>query len=164
MDNKPILRYLIADYIDIGEEGAEDIQLMKTFESIDESPNAASVEKHYTGNKSMTTLTTGYNTSFSIQADRYTNEAVTEYLASIGEEQKLGVLTDYYRVNLWRAIELKENTFYARKFRVSPLIESLEGAGGEITSVSGTLNTVADVVIGEFNVTTGTFTANEDLV
>ena len=52
----------------------------------------------------------------------------------------------------------KENTFYARKFRVSVEVSSITGAGGEIISQEGNLNQIGDVVIGEFNTQTKTFT------
>lgn len=155
---QPVLRYLIADYLDVGEGETPDIQLMDVFESVDESPNANTIEKHYTANKSTTTIVSGYNTQFPIEGDRYINHKITDYLAAIGEEQKLGVETYFIRVNLWKA-GTTEGTFYARRFRVGFSIDTLGGAGGEIATISGTMNTLSDVEVGTFDTTTLEFTA-----
>lgn len=154
----PIFRNQIADYLDVGTDGTSDFQLMSVFETIDESPNAQTVEKHYTANKSATTITTGYQQQFPITGDLYHNDKVMEFLRDIGEEQKLGVQADYVRVRLYQPIESKENTFYARKFRVGFEISSITGAGGEIVSVEGNMNAMGDAVVGEFNTQTKTFT------
>jgi len=154
----PIYRYLVADYLNVGTTDEPDMQVMRTFENIDENPNAQTTEKHYTANKSATVITTGYQTQFPITADMYQNDAVMEYLRDIAEEQKLGQQTDYIRVRLYQPIEDKENTFYARRFRVDVEISGISGAGGEIMSLSGNLNAQTDAEIGEFDTTTRTFT------
>lgn len=154
----PVYRYLVADYLNVGTEGEPDLQVMRTFENIDENPNAQTVEKHYTANKSATVITTGYKTQFPITADMYQNDKIMEYLRDVAEEQKLGEQTDYVRVRLYQPIEGKQNTFYARRFRVDVEITSISGAGGAIMSLSGNLNAQADAEIGEFDTTTRTFT------
>lgn len=155
----PIFRNLIADYLDVGTSAEPDIRLMNVFETIDESPNAQTVNKHYTSDKSASTITTGYQTQFPITGDRYKDNAVTDFITKIAEEQQLGVQAVYYKVNLFRPIPSKENTYYARKFIVEFAIDTLGGAGGEIATVEGNMNAQGDAVIGEFNVTTKTFTA-----
>lgn len=156
--NSPVFRYQMADYLDIGSESFPDVRVMSVFETIDENPNAQTTEKHYTNNKAATTITTGYKTQFPITGDLYKDNDVIKYLRDIGEEQKIGVTADYYRVRLYEPIEGKENTFYARKFRVGFEISSITGPGGEIVGLSGNMNTIGDVVIGEFNTTTRKFT------
>lgn len=161
----PIFRNMIADYLDVGTEAAPDIRLMNVFETIDESPNAQTVDKHYVSDISTTTITSGYQTQFPITGDRYKDNTVTDYIAKIAEEQLLGVQTDYYRVNLFRPIKeadgeaVKADTYYARKFVVGFALDNLGGAGGEIATVEGNMNTIGDVVIGEFNIKTKTFIA-----
>lgn len=157
VNETPVFRYQMADYLDVGGD-TSDIQLMSVFETIDESPNAQTMEKHYTANKSATTITTGYKTQFPITGDLYHNNKVMEFLRDIGEEQKLGVQADYFRVRLYQPISEKPNTFYARKFRVGFEISTIGGTGGEIISIDGNMNTLSDAVIGEFNTTTKTFT------
>lgn len=154
-----IYRNLVADYLDIGDSETPDIHVMSVFETIDENPNAQTTEKHYTSDKSSTTLTTGYQTQFPITADLYKDNEVVEFIRDIGEEQKLGVEADYFRVRLYQPIAAKENTYYARKFRVGFEISSITGAGGEIISIDGNMNAIGDAVVGEFNTDTKKFIA-----
>lgn len=161
----PIFRNLIADYLDIGTESTPDIHVMSVFETIDESLNAQTVDKHYTSDASATTITTGYQSQFPITGDRYKDNKVIEFISKIAEERLLGVQTDYYRVNLFRPIKeadgetVKADTYYARKFLVGFAIDTLGGAGGEIATIEGNMNAIGDVIIGEFNIKTKTFTA-----
>lgn len=154
-----ILRNKVADYLNTepGEESPA-YHLMNVFETIDENPNAQVVEKHYTSDKAATKLTSGYAPQFPITGDQYLDNDVSEFIRDIAEEQQIGVETDFIRVRLYQPIASKENTFYARKFRVSVEVSSITGAGGEIISQEGNLNQIGDVVIGEFNTQTKTFT------
>ena len=154
----PVFRYKMADYLDIGTVETPNIRVMSVFETIDESPNAQTLEKHYTANKSASTYTVGYKTQFPVKGDLYEDDEVTKFLRDIGEEQKVGVEADYFRVRLYQPIDGKENTFYARKFRVGFEISNISGAGGEIVGVEGNMNALSDVVIGEFNTATRVFT------
>ena len=140
-----ILRNKVADYLNT-EPGGESpaYHLMNVFETIDENPNAQVVEKHYTSDKAATKLTSGYAPQFPITGDQYLDNDVSEFIRDIAEEQQIGVETDFIR---------------ARKFRVSVEVSSITGAGGEIISQEGNLNQIGDVVIGEFNTQTKTFTA-----
>ncbi|MEG2841857.1 MAG: hypothetical protein RR900_00085 [Ruthenibacterium sp.] len=155
----PIFRNLVADYLNIGTTLAPDICLMNVMEGIDENPNAIVVEKHYVSDASATVITAGYKQQFPITGDLYKENKVMEYIRDIGEEQKVGVETDYYRVRLYQPITGKVGTYYARKFRVGFEIASISGAGGEIMAIEGNMNTVGDVVVGTFDVGTRTFTA-----
>ncbi len=157
----PVFRYQVADYLDIGTAEAPDIRVMSVFETIDESPNAQTTEKHYTGNKSSTNITTGYQHQFPITAALYKDNGVVEFIRDIAEEEKLGVETDYYRVRLYQPITGKDNTYYARKFRVGFEVSGITGAGGEVISIEGNMNSQTDVVIGEFNTVTREFTARD---
>lgn len=165
INRTPIMRYDVADYINVRPETEEEtIVLMSVFNTIDENPQAQTKETHYTSQKTATVQTTGYKPQFPITADMFKNEETIEFIRDIAEEQKVGVETDYYRVRIYQPIVGKENTFYARKFRVSIEVSSIKGNGGEQMSIDGNLNSVADVVIGEFNTTTKKFTvptANE---
>lgn len=157
----PVFRHQVADYLDVGTAETPDIRVMSVFETIDESHNAQTKEKHYTANKSATTITTGYKPQFPITAALYKDNKVVEFLRDIGEEEKLGVEADYYRVRLYQPIAGKENTYYARKFRVGFEISGNTGGGGEIISIEGNMNSQRDVIIGEFNTVTRTFTAKD---
>lgn len=158
----PVFRYQVADYLNIGTTEAPDFQVMSVFETIDENPSAQTTEKHYTGDKSATTITVGYKQQFPINADLYHNNKVLEFLRDIGEEQKLGVQTEYIRVRLYQTIPGKPNTFYARRFLVGFEISNFSGAGGEIMALDGNMNAMGDAVIGEFNTETRTFTPADE--
>lgn len=162
IENEAIMRHSVADYIDVGTTATPEIVVMSVYNSIDENPQATTRETHYTAQKTATTITTGYKPQFPITGDMYKNEKTSEFFRDIGEEQRLGVATDYYRVRLYQPIEGKGNTFFARKFRVSIEISGIKGNGGEQMTIDGNLNSVADVVIGEFNTETKTFTAKAD--
>lgn len=163
-EKEAIMRYDVADYLDVGSLEIPDITLMSVYNNIDENPSAQTKETHYTAQRTSTTTTTGYKPQFPITGDMYKNEKTSEYFRDIGEEQKIGIQTDYIRVRLYQAIKDKANTFYARKFRVSIEISGIKGNGGEQMTIDGNLNSVADVVIGEFNTETRTFTALADVI
>lgn len=160
----PIFRYMTADYLDVGENGSSDIRVMSVFTGIDENTNQQTVDKHYTGDKNASKFTTSNQPQFPITADMYKDNIVTEYLRDIAEEGKIGVSTDFYRVRLYQPITGKDNTYYARKFRVGVEVSGIAGSGGEIMNISGNLNGQGDVVIGEFNTETRVFTAKDAAV
>lgn len=166
MSNKgtAIFRNSVADYLNVGSEDEPDNQVMNVFETVDEEPAAQTVQKHYTSDASATTLTTGYQTKFPLTGSLYKNNKVIEYIRDIAEEQKLGVQTDYYRVRLYQPIPNKQNTFYARKFRVGFAISKVSGKGGEQITIEGDMNAIGDVTIGEFNTVTRVFTTDSNVV
>ena len=118
------------------------------------------VTKHYTADKSASNITTGYQVQFPITMDQYKDNRVSEYVRDIAEEQKLGVETDYVRVRMYEQIGSTGTVYYARKFRVGFAIDSVSGAGGEIMSIGGNMNAIGDAVIGKFDTTAKSFTAN----
>ncbi|MEG2295433.1 MAG: hypothetical protein RSB96_01670 [Oscillospiraceae bacterium] len=157
----PIFRDKLADYIKIGKE----FEVMKVYNQIDENPSAKTKETHYTSQKTSTKTTIGYAPSFPITGDMYSSERTSEFFRDIGEEQKIGsdCETEYLRVRLYEPIAGKDNTCYARLFRVAVEITGITGAGGEHMVITGNLNSLDDVVIGEFNTETKTFTSKADL-
>lgn len=157
----PILANLVADYIDIGGE-TSDIQLIRVAEELSENPNMQTITKHYTANKSATEIPVGFQTDITFSVDLYKNEEVGGWLRDIAEEQKLGIQADYIAVRLYQPITGKDNIFYARKFRVSPVIDSVNRVGGEIISISGSMKPVGDVVVGQFDTTTRTFSTGPE--
>lgn len=158
INKTPIMRFHVADYLNVTPETEETIELMSVFNTIDENPQAQTKETHYTSQKTSTVQTTGYKPQFPITGDMFHNEKTIEFIRDIAEEQKIGAETDYYRVRLYQPIVGKDDTFYARKFRVSIEISSIKGNGGEQMSIDGNFNSVADVIIGEFNTKTKIFT------
>lgn len=159
--SNPVFRYLIADYLNVGTGETAEYKLLQTFETVDENLNPLTVEKHYTANKTATTIHTGYQPSFAVTGDRYQDDGVAEYLANIGEEQQVGVVTDMVRVSLFKPVGEGGTTYYARHFKVAPSVETLGGAGGEISNITATLNTIGEVEVGTFDITSATFTESE---
>lgn len=156
---KPIFRSQVADYLNTATTGEADYGLMNIFESIDESPGAQTTERFYTSDEASSTITTSYKPQFPITMDMYRENAVAEFIRDIAEEEKLGVEADFVRVRLYQPVTGKDDTYYARKFRVGFEISTISGEGGAIMSVEGNMNVIGDMVIGEFNVATRTFTA-----
>lgn len=162
------LAYGIADYIKVDSA----FELMAHFTSINESPNAETEETQYTVNKSKTVDTVSYSTSWSfegvLQTDSEGEEVASakavQFLEKVGKEQLLGedCQTEFVRVELDNPImELdspKENTFYARQALVAVEITDLPVEAGAKRGISGNLNALSDIVVGEFNTQTKTFT------
>ena len=74
----------------------------------------------------------------------------------VGEDAELF----YVRVDLYDQAEA-ENTYKARKMRVSVEVSSCSGEGGKKIEVSGNLNAKGDPIEGTFNISTKTFTPAE---
>ncbi|HBF0298338.1 TPA: hypothetical protein KNK74_003385 [Clostridioides difficile] len=156
-----IQRYRVADYLGVlGDDGQNSWVLMGAgFNTLDENPSAQSDSKTYINDRNSTSAIKSYQTQFSFETDLIKNEEAIMELYKIGRDQATGADAerDYLRVELFLPIKGKENTFRARKFRVSVEVSGFAGAGGETITVSGNLNTVGDLVHGEFNTQTRTF-------
>lgn len=160
------LAYGIADYIQV--DGA--FELMAHFTEITENPNAQTEETQYTVNKSKTVDTTGYQTSWAFNGIQHTDSEgkaqasakAVNWLETVGKEQKLGAdcQTLFCRVELDNPIGGEANTFYARQCKVAAEITELGNTAGEKRGISGNLNALEDIVVGKFNTSTKTFTAN----
>ena len=164
MANNTIMRYQIADYLGISGE-TETYALCGTgFTSLDEDVGAQSDSKIYINERTTTSVITGYETAFGFESDLMASEDAIMEVYDIGRNHKTGTdaIRNYVRVELWRPVAAKENTFSARKFAVSVEVSSVEGDGGETVSVSGNFNVCGDPVIGEFNTVTRTFTASDE--
>lgn len=155
------LAYMQAHYINTGGSSASEYNLMSVFTSINESPNAQTEETQYTVNKSKSTETTGYQTQWAFEGVLHAEEKTVEFLEKIGKEQLLGAdaQTDLVIVELDKPAGLeKANTFYARKCHVGVEITDLPTEAGEKRKISGNLNALEDIIVGEFNTETKQFT------
>lgn len=157
-----IQRYKIADYLEIlGDDGQNSWELMGAgFNTLDENPSAQSDSKTYINDRNSTSAIKSYQTQFPFESDLIKSEKAIMELYKIGRDQATGADAerDYLRVELFLPVEGKDNTFKARKFRVSVEVSGLAGAGGETIIVSGNLNSVGNFVDGEFNTQTKIFT------
>lgn len=157
-----IMRYHVADYLNVSDSSTPDYKLMGVgFSSLNESPSAEEDEKIYINMKSASTKVKSYNTEFAFEAELIKEEEATMWLYDVGRNQKTGAdaMTDYVRVELFRPVDGSDNTYEARKFKVSAIIDSIEGDGGDPLQTSGSLKAMGDFVDGTFNTSTRTFTA-----
>lgn len=165
--------YGVADYIEVG--GA--YELMRHFTSISESPNAETEETQYTVNKSKSVETVSYQTAWAFEGilhkdatgDEQASAKAVEYLEKVGKEQLLGAdaQTNFVRVELDNPImgsgSPKANTYYARRAKVSVEVSELSVEAGAKRGISGNLNALEDIVVGEFNTQTKTFTPADEV-
>lgn len=162
------MAYGLADYIQV--DGA--YELMGYFTSLNESPNAETEETQYTTDKSKSVDTVSYQTSWAFEGvlhkddngDELSHIKAVKFLEKVGKEQLLGedCQTLFCRVELDNPImELdspKANTFYARQCKVAVEVSEMSVEAGAKRGISGNLNAIEDVVVGEFNTQTKTFT------
>ena len=150
MANETIQRHQLADYLMVG--GLYEL-MGAGFSTLDENPTAQVDTKTYVNDKSSTSVIKGYQTQFAYTSDLIKSEKAIMALYEIGRNQLTGTDAqfDYIRVELFNPVEAKENTFKARKFKVTCEVASFAGAGGETVVVSGNLYAIGKVVEGEFN-------------
>ena len=167
MDQTNLMRYHIADYLNVGTSESPKFALMGIgFTSLNENPNAQEDEKIYINQKSSTTKVKSYNTEFEFNAELIREEEATMKIYDISRNHKVGseAIVEYVRVELWEEVEGEKDTYKARKFAVSVVVSSNSADGGEPITQEGTLKAVGDFVPGKFNTTTRTFTPDEEVV
>lgn len=158
---KEIMAYDEARYIDVAgyEASTPDIQLLNVgFNKFDEKSNPIEKSTQYVGDKSKTNTVTGYDNQFDIESDRIKNDKVNDYCYDIFLNRKTGTDAETYLYLVDLADSTTENTYSARKIRVSTVIESCTNNPGESKVFSGSLKGVGDFAYGTFNTSTKTFT------
>lgn len=160
MRNDAVMRHKIADYLNTGTDKEEYNLMGVGFNTLDENPSAQTDGKIYISDRSQTNYIKSYQTQFPFDTDLMKSEATVMALYDIGRNQKTGAEAerDYIRVELFQPISGKNNTYMARKFRVSVEVSGIAGGGGETVKVTGNLNNVGDFIDGEFDTVTKTFT------
>lgn len=159
------MAYGLADYIQVNGT----FELMGHFTSLNESPNAETEETQYTVNKSKSVDTVSYQTAWAFEGvlhkdsegEEVASAKAVQWLEKVGKEQLLGAdcQTLFCRVELDNPIASKENTFYARQCKVAAEVSEMSVEAGAKRGISGNLNALEDIVVGEFNTQTKTFTA-----
>nr|DAJ13532.1 MAG TPA: hypothetical protein [Siphoviridae sp. ctqtA1] len=155
---KTVMRYQIANYLNVGTSGKEEYELMGAgFTSLDESPGAQTESTKYINQTSSSSSVTSYETSFAYEADHIVSEKAVDALYLVGRNHYTGEEAefDFVVVELWNKAEAAD-TYEARKFRVS--CEVSDYGGDNKQTISGNLNAVGDPVLGTFNTKTKTFT------
>ena len=160
-----VKRYQIADYIAKITDGEAGTYALcgVGYNTLDETFGAQSDSKVYISEKTASSEVKNYQAQFPFNCDIMEDQEAVDMVYDIGRNHKTGTdaQLSYVRVELWKPVASKENTFAARKFVVSVEASSATGAGGETVAMSGNFNPVGDFIDGEFNTTTKTFTAKE---
>ncbi len=157
-----ILRYMIADYLNISTTETPDYALMGTgFTKIDEQLNPQTKETAYVNDKSKTTRTLGYKNVFPFDAEAFTDQAAVMKIYNIARNRLVGSAAevDYVRTD----ITVDETgaplttAVPARKFRCSVEVSEFSGAPTEELVLTGNLNGIGDHIEGYFNLNDRTF-------
>ena len=158
-----ILRWMIADFLNVGTDVAPDYVLMGTgFNKIDEQLNPQTKETAYVDDKSKTTRTLGYKNVFPFDAEAFTDETAVMKIYNIARDRKVGTAAevDYIRTD----ITVDETgtplatAVPARKFRCSVEVTEFSGSPTEELKLTGNLNGIGDHVDGTFMLATKAFT------
>lgn len=152
----PVMRNKVADYLKVGET----FELMGVgFETLDENPNAQSMQKTYVNQATASSFITSYQTEFSYSADMIASEKAIMALYECGRDHLTGAdaVFEYVRVDLFSPVDGSTNTFKARKFMVSNEVSGNTGNGGDPLTLAGTLKSVGDPVLGTFTTTSKQF-------
>ena len=155
----PVMRNNVADYLKV----ATEFELMGVgFETLDENPNAQSLQKCYVNQATATSIITSYQTEFPYSADMISSEKAIMALYECGRNHLTGTdaMFEYVRVDLFSPVGSGTNEFKARLFTVSNEVSGNTGNGGDPMTLAGTLKSVGDPVLGKFSTTTKTFTAD----
>ena len=159
-------RYQQADYIDVSGGGDTPQYELLGFgvTKLDNSPSAQTTSKRYVNQKSATQKVGSYQFSAPLEFDLVRSESAIAYIADIGENEKTGAdaETNYVKVYLTKPVDLKENTFEAKRRKVAVEIADFADNDGEIQG-TGNLLGVSDWEVGEFNTQTKTFTPSAEL-
>lgn len=153
-----------ANYLNVSTTETQDYKLMGAgFTDLNETPAAQTSSKRYVNDKGATKSITGYDWSTPFVTDMIRSEEAVDFICEIGELQKTGSAaeTDYVIVDLDKPITAEgvATTYTARKFRVAIEVASFDNNDGEMAA-SGNLLGIGDPVVGQFNTTTNTFTAD----
>lgn len=152
---KDIMTYDQAHYFGFNNK----IALGGVITEMTESANPTEGEKQYIHQKSKNYKVTGFANEFPITLDMVKGDEVFEYMYDLFYRRKVSpdINMDHYIVDLWRPVEGKENTYYARKINQMCSISECNGAAGEQKQITGSLKG-GEFIYGEFNVETKTFT------
>lgn len=157
-----VMRYQIADYLNIGTSEDEYALMGNGFNTLDESPSAQTDGKVYINQKAKSNSIQSYEPTFAFDTDLMSDEKTVMALYNIGRNQLTGgeAEMEYVRVELFQAASGSASTsFPARKFKVAVQVDSIEGEGGSSVTVTGSLLAVGDFINGTFDTSTKTFTA-----
>lgn len=151
-----IQRLMAGHYLDVSGDLSEDyawINLGVTDLTIDMGP--VSDSETYIGEKSATTMTSGYEPTAPVTAKAYKGDEVFEYVNDIRRYRKVGPDSITYLVNV---DVYEDGTVDAERQRVNVQIDSYGGEGGGDLEIGYTLNYVGDPDVGKWDAAGKKFT------
>ena len=156
-----VMRYQVADYLDVGAASADFALMGAGFNSLNEATGAKSETTTYISDKASSTYIKGYETEFSFDTDLIVDEEAISFIYDVARNQRTGsdAETDYVRVELFSPVAGSDNTYKARKFCVCVEVAQINGEGAGALKITGSLKGRGDFTDGSFNTQTRTFTA-----
>lgn len=130
------------------------------FSTLKESKNPKEYTRKYVNMKTEKTDVIGYSPSIEYTLDVYSNSPVVDDFVTIADEELTGndAIRTITNVNKWKKDEGGKYYAVQRSYAVIP---SDKGGGTDALIYSGTMKAASDLVIGTFDYSTKTFTANE---
>lgn len=162
--NELVLRYQWESYMKCGSADSGTFELIgEGFTSFPEAKNPKEYTRKYVNYKTEKTDVIGYSPSISYSCDVITGDPVISEIIKITDNELVG--TDTHReivsVNCWE--ETEANTYKAYK-RAYAIIPDGKGDGTDAMIYTGTMKAVGDIVVGRFNRSTNTFTADSEVI
>ena len=157
---KKVIRYQIADYLNVGTDNSTEFALMGVgFNSLDENPSAKIDKTAYISDRSVSGTIIGYENSFAFDTQFISDDLAIKKIYDIARNQRTGgeAETEYVRVDVYAGND-DATTVPARKFRVAVEVTGVTGAGTEIVRVAGNLHQVGNFEEGTFDIQSKTFT------
>lgn len=131
------------------------------FTSLTENLNPNTVSRTFIHEKSTSKDVVGYDPVYDFTAEKYTGDAVIDYICDIAEGRLTGAdcITDIVNVHMDQA-GVTQGTFVAYKQEVSIRVDHVNGGQApSIQPVTGSFLYRGEPIEGEFNPTTKAFTA-----
>lgn len=162
MANKLVTRSEWAAYAEVGEADKAYHLIGEGFSSLTESKNPKEYSRQYVHEKTERTDVTGYASSLSYSFDVYSEDPVIQHIIAVTDQEKVGTDAQIKicSVNKWITVGGVSGTYEAYE-RTYAIIPDGKGDGTDALVYTGTLRAVGDIVKGEFNTETNTFTKGE---
>lgn len=160
-----LLRNMIGNYVRF--DGIDEFMLLGTgVTKLDENPGAQSESEVYINETTASSDITSYQTEFAYETRLIKDQRASYKLWKMGRDHATGTdaQLDHVVVDLFNPVgepSDEKAEFTARLFRVTNVVDSTTGNGGEKLNISGTLAAVGDPVQGKFDTVTKTFTAGD---
>lgn len=158
-------RYQRSEYINTTPgEASPNYALMGTgYKAIGDAPAAQTGSKRYVHEKASSNSIKSYSWSSAFELDQIPDEAAVEFIFNIGFKELVGAdaETDLVQVYLDQPISQSTGEYKARKRKIAVEVADNPDNDGEL-GTTGNLLGIGDPIFGKFNITTKTFSAEEE--